>query len=207
MEQKPKNFLDSVYGLTGGEDTDKFYQQWAETYDEVVQSEGYITPKRCAEALAAAVNDTAQPVLDIGCGSGLSGIALQEAGFKVIDGVDMNAEMLELARAKNIYRRTIQHDLSQPLPVQEGRVGNVAAVGIFSPGHAPYQTIDHAIEILPPGGVLVFSLNDHALAEPGYEGRVHAHVDSGSVELVSREYGDHLPGIGLKAVIYALRKR
>lgn len=207
MKEQAQRFLDSVYDLSNSDDTQDYYRKWASTYDEEVQGEGYITPQRCAQALAEAAGDQSQPVLDIGCGSGLSGVALQEAGFKVIDGVDISTEMLELARARNIYRRTVQHDLSLPLPIEEGRVGNIAAVGIFSPGHAPHTTIDHAINVLPSGGVLVFSLNDHAMAIPAYEGRVHAHIDSGSVELVSREYGAHMPGINLQAVVYALRKR
>lgn len=207
MNKETGRFLDSAYGLAGGESTGEFYRKWAKSYDEEVQSEGYITPQRCATTLASAAADSAQPILDLGCGSGLSGAALREAGFRVIDGIDMSPEMLELAKARGIYRRMTLHDLSQPLPMPRGTVANIAAVGVISPGHAPHAAIDHAIDVLPPGGVLVFSLNDHALAEPAYEGRVHAHVDSGSVELVCREYGDHLPGIDLKSMVYALRRR
>ncbi len=202
-----KRFLDNVYGLEKRGATKNFYRDWAATYDDEVVGEGYITPQRCAESLFRLSADTTQPVLDLGCGTGLGGVALRNAGFRVIDGTDFSEDMLEIARARNIYRRTFGHDLSEPLPLPPGGISNAMAAGVIGPGHAPPEAIDHAINALAPGGVLVFSLNDHARKKPAFEGRVHAWVDCGAAELAHREIGPHLPGIGLEAMVYALRKR
>ncbi len=203
----PKKYLNEVYDLKDLDSTKDFYRRWAESYEREVADGGYITPQRCAAKLAANSPEQSQPVLDVGCGTGLSGIALRDAGFKRIDGVDISEEMLQRASESGIYRRTFLHDFSDPLPIQSGAYAHAVASGAIGLGHAPPATIDHVIAILPPGGMFVFSLNDHALKEPAFEGCIHMHVDCGSVEVLDRKYGAHLPGIGLKAVIYALRKR
>jgi hypothetical protein len=62
-----------------------------------VTGAGYATPARLAEALAAHVPDRTAPLLDFGCGTGLSGQALRAAGFTTLDGTDITPGMLEKA--------------------------------------------------------------------------------------------------------------
>ena len=207
MAAAKRNFLTSVYALKDLEATRSLYRDWAETYDDEVRSQGYITPARCARILAEHVPDLSLPVLDLGCGTGVAGLALIEAGFSVIDGADFSEEMLELARERRIYRRTFLHDMSHPLQIESGWISHAVAVGVFNRGHAPPEAIDHALAALPTGGLLVFSLNDRAMEDPSYEGRVHAQIDGGGADLLVRDYGEHLPGAELGAMVYALRKR
>ncbi|MDH3453013.1 MAG: methyltransferase domain-containing protein, partial [Gammaproteobacteria bacterium] len=90
---------------------------------------GYVTPGRCAQALADLAPDKSAPLLDLGCGTGLSGEALRAAGFATLDGTDFSEEMLTLARAKpGLYRNLILGDLNNPLPGAPGDYANVAAV-------------------------------------------------------------------------------
>ena len=200
-----RQFLERAQDLAGGKATRSFYRQWAASYDGELAANGYATPERSAAVLAAHAADPAQPVLDLGCGTGLAGVALREAGFRIIDGADFSAAMLARARARNLYRRTFQHDLADPLPAAS--LCNAVAVGVLGPGHAPAAAIDHVTTALMPGGVFVFSLNDHARKDPAFEGRIHGWVDCGTVDLVHREEGPHLPGCGIRAVIYALCRR
>jgi len=189
------------------EDTQAFYEQWASTYDADVASQGYASAKRCADALVQFADDLTSPVLDVGCGTGLSGMALSKAGFQVIDGADISEPMLEQARERNIYRRLFLHDFSEPVQIEAGRTAHAVAAGVINPGHADPSAIDNLLAVLPGGGLFAFSLNDHALEDPRFEGRVHAHVDSGNAEVLMREYGEHMPGLDLRSVIYLLRKR
>jgi predicted TPR repeat methyltransferase len=200
-------FFERAYDLADAEQTRRLYDEWAASYDEELRAAGYASPARTAAAMAAAVADRSAPLLDLGCGSGLSGEAFRAAGFTLIDGTDFSAEMLAVAASKGVYRELFQGDLNTPIPARPGSYANAAAVGVFSPTHAPAAMIDAVVALLPPGGCFGFSLNDHALAEPVYEERIGDLVDGGAVEVVSGEYGDHLPQIGLKAKIYVLRKR
>ena len=78
---------------------------------------------------------------------------------------------------------------------------------MLNPGHAPAETLDAVLGVLPAGGSFVFSLNAHALADWTYEGRMSCWIDGGGAELVFKDYGEHLPKIDLKSMVYVLRKR
>ena len=199
------DFFDRAYGLSTAEETSAHYARFAADYETAMRDNGYATPARCAAALREAGVAPGAAILDIGCGTGLSGEALSETGYSTLDGIDFSAEMLAIARSKDIYRTLTQGDLDA-LP-DDAACGGVVAAGVFSPGHAPATLIDDVLARLEPGGVFVFSLNDHAIADASYEGRVHELLDAGGAELLSREYGDHMPGQNVRAWVLALRRR
>ncbi|MEO0683020.1 MAG: methyltransferase domain-containing protein, partial [Pseudomonadota bacterium] len=101
-------FLEKAYTARDAASTRVLYDDWAASYEAEVGEQGYATPGRCADALKHCADDMSAPVLDFGCGTGLSGLALKLAGFETIDGVDLSAEMLEGARSKNVYRHLDQ---------------------------------------------------------------------------------------------------
>lgn len=207
MPDADKGFLDCAYAVEDSEATKALYRDWAASYEDEVRANGYVTPARCAEALAGLVSDKDAPLLDLGCGTGLSGEAFKAAGFNTIDGTDFSEEMLAHARRKpGLYRNLIRGDLNNPLPAKAGDYAHIAAVGVFSPSHAPAAMIDQVMALLPPGGCFVFSLNDHALEDPSYDERIRALADAGTAEVAFREYGDHLPKQGIKAEVCILRK-
>lgn len=200
-----EKFLDKVYDLQSQGDVEQLYDAWAESYDSEIAENGYATPRRVAEALARHAPG-ASPILDIGCGTGLSGLALRAAGFDVIDGTDLSAEMLEQARAKGAYRRLWQTDADAPLPVKPGDYAAISAVGVISPGAAPPELLDTIAAALAPGGLLAFSFNDHALEDPAYRDRLAALRASSAFRALLEEHGDHLPAIGLGSSVYVLEK-
>jgi hypothetical protein len=78
---------------------------------------------------------------------------------------------------------------------------------VIGAGAAPLSTFDRVMELLGPGGLFVLSFNDHALEDPAYEAKIEAEVTgAGTARLILREYGDHIPGIDLKAYVYLLEK-
>ncbi len=200
-------FLQRAYGLDGGEGTRALYSDWAAAYEAEVRANGYATPSRCAAALSAHAADRTAPLLDIGCGTGLSGEAFVGAGFTTVDGTDFTEAMLAHARTKpGVYRRLIPSDLACPVPAAPGDYANMAAVGVIGPSHAPATMIETAVGLLPSGGCFVFSLNDHALEDGSYRQSVDGLVANGVAQVVFDAYGDHLPGIDLKAAVIVLRR-
>lgn len=200
-------FFKRVYQSHTPEEVMAVYDDWADEYDETVLSHGYVTPKRCAEALARLEQDSTVPILDIGCGTGISGLALKSAGFTEVTGSEVNARMLEKARARDgVYRETMLVNLDNPFDFAPGRFRHMTAMGVIATGHAPASTIRDILAKLLPSGLLVFSLNDHTLGFSEYPETVDAVVRDGLAVIAFDEYGDHMPAIGLNSRIIALRK-
>ena len=198
--------LHGVYDLENQEETDAYYSSWAATYDEELTRNGYRTPQRCATALARAVSlDT--KVLDVGCGTGLSGEALAAEGFTDIVGQDVNAEMLERARDRDVYRDLWVSDLDDPFPFESGTFGAITAIGVIGIGAAPASLLGESLDALAPGGHLVFSYNDHALATPEFSDALVEVVTNGIAEQLSAEHGPHIDALGSFSTVYVLRRR
>jgi len=199
-------FLDKAYGARDAASTRKLYDDWAASYEAELGDNGYATPGRCAQALAQLSQDPSAPILDFGCGTGLSGLALKGAGFEIIDGMDMSADMLARAEGKGTYRNLLHIEAGQAFDHQPGDYAAIAAIGVIGAGAAPISVFDQLMEGVAKRGLVVFSFNDHALEDPANEARINEWVDCGAARLLLREHGDHIPGIGLKSMVYAIEK-
>ncbi len=200
------SFLDLVYRHGDPAEIRALYDAWAASYDAEIAANGYVTPERMANALFDHLPDTETPVLDFGCGTGLSGLALKLKGLTVIDGMDPSPEMLDMARRKGVYRNLTLIGIDDPAPVPADRYPVITAVGAIGTGAAPPATIDTLLRALPPGGLLGFSLNDHALADPVYKAALTSWLEAGKARVAFEEYGPHLPRRNLNSTVYIIEK-
>ncbi|MEM1350834.1 MAG: methyltransferase domain-containing protein [Pseudomonadota bacterium] len=201
-----EKYLNKVYLARDADATRMLYDDWAESYEAEVAEYGYVTPRRCAEALAHFTDDTSAPILDFGCGTGLSGLALKLAEFETIDGVDLSADMLAQAQGKKVYRSLVQIEADAPLAHAPGDYAAIAAIGVIGAGAAPISVFHTLMNGLAPGNKLVFSFNDHALEDPANEAAVNEWLDCGAAQLLFKENGEHLPGLGLRSNVYVLER-
>ncbi len=201
-------FLSNIYGGKKPSDTKELYRDWANSYDQEVEGENdYAQPRRCAEALSTVLDDRAGHILDIGCGTGLSGLALREAGFAAIDGCDFSNEMLEVASAKSVYQRLFFADLNQPpIDASNEQYDGATAVGVFAFDHISPDALDEILRILKPGAPLVIGLNEKFYDKGTLEEKFNQLELAGIVRILSREIGDHLPVAGIKGWTITLRK-
>lgn len=201
-----RQFLNEVYGLKTVADTRRLYDDWSHSYDDEVDAQGYVTPTRLARALRRFSCDTGAPVLDFGCGTGLSGAALKAQGFTVIDGCDLSPEMLAQAKQKHAYRNLWLAEPDAGFTPSPGDYGAITAVGVVSVGAAPPETLDQLVDALAPGGLLALSFNDHTFEDPRFEARVGHYLKQNICAQLFREDGAHLPGIGLRSTVFVLRR-
>lgn len=199
-------FLDNIYKTDGGESMRRYYDDWADSYDKDLRENDYRTPGRCAGVLAAHLDDKDAPILDFACGTGISGVALKEAGFRAIDGTDISDGMLDKARAKGAYRDLFCVDPDAGLDTGGRQYRAIVAVGAIGAGAAPVEYIDAALAHLESGGLFVVSLNDHTLEDPKFEARLTQAISNGQFEKIIAEDGPHLPEIGLGARVWAVRR-
>ena len=108
---------------------------------------------------------------------------------------------------KHLVSALDQIEADSALPYAPGDYAAITAIGVIGAGAAPISVFDTLMAALGSGGRLVLSFNDHALEDPANEARIQSYLDDGRASLLLKEYGDHLPGIGLKSNVYVLEKR
>ena len=184
------------------DDTRAMYDAWASGYEADIAAAGYATPARVAAALARYVGPT-QPVLDFGCGTGLSGLALKEAGFEDFEGSDLSADMLAQARAKEIYK-SLSLTPAGELPTPLDRFKGIAAAGVISSGAAPPETLSQLVGSCAPKTKISFSFNSVTLESGLYMPVFDALLASQKIALLERETGPHLPAKGITSDVFVI---
>lgn len=203
-------FFDHVYEAETPEAVAKVYDRFADSYDDAVTEGGYATPARLAALLArhlpAAKNDV---LLDFGCGTGLSGAALAEAGFAHIHGCDPSAAMLEEAKKRDVYERLWSYDLASPPDPDQlaAEYPVIAAVGVVSVGAAPADVLLDLVAATRPGGHLIFSYNSHTLDDAAYMAVLEGVLARDDITLIEREDGPHLPALDMTSAIFLLHRQ
>ena len=81
------------------------------------------------------MQDKNSEIIDIGCGTGLSGQEIILEGFNNIDGTDFSKKMLEEAKLKKIYRSLFTLDLNKNNFKLDKSYDAILASGVISPNH------------------------------------------------------------------------
>ena len=89
-------------------------------------------------------------------------------GFVKIDGTDFSSKMLEKAAVKKIYQELFVIDLNTDNYNLNKKYDIICAAGVISPNHAKPETINYFQKYLKMKGLIVFSLNDHAVEDANF---------------------------------------
>jgi SAM-dependent methyltransferase len=177
-------WLIRVYEAQSTAESQRIYDDWADSYDEDVASGGYSYAPMAAGLFGRHVAPGDTPVLDAGCGSGFIGAALAELNYANLTGIDLSAGMLRAAARKGVYRDLRRRTLGEPLDFEDGTFQAIISTGVFTPGHAPPEALDELVRITAKGGVLIFCCTDAALSEGGFMDKIRALVDAGLWTLI-----------------------
>jgi SAM-dependent methyltransferase len=170
--------LERVYAAGNADELAAAYSAWSSDYDRETAALGYCLPFVICGWVARHVRPGAGPILDAGCGTGLSGPYLRALGYREIDGLDFSAEMLRHARRRNAYRGLIEAALGGPLPIADGAYGAIFSTGVFTAGHAPAESLDELVRITRPGGHLIFTVRDVVFEAGGFGEKIAAITDA-----------------------------
>jgi predicted TPR repeat methyltransferase len=90
----------------------KVFDQFANSFDEALQSIGYAVPQLLSAALAERIDFGHRnlDVLDVGCGTGLCGLLLRSSATSLV-GVDLSSKMLAKAREREVYDELVEAEL------------------------------------------------------------------------------------------------
>ena len=105
-------------------------------------------------------------VLDFGCGTGLLGKALHDKGFKLVDGLEPNEELLSLAKKKCVFRELFASRGFTSVP-KDQVYDIIASSGVFflSASHPNTDVIVDALEFLKPGGSFIILTKNSYLSK------------------------------------------
>jgi predicted TPR repeat methyltransferase len=164
-----------LYAAATGGDTARAPEGYVtQLFDEVARRfEGHLVHEleyQVPEALASLVRPELKPnacVVDLGCGTGLVGVALASAGAGII-GVDLSARMLEIAARRGAYARLEQGELVEVLarmPAASAQAVLAADVFIYIGDLA--AVFAAVARLLAPRGLFAFSVE--GLEEGSYK--------------------------------------
>ncbi len=119
----------------------------------------YRTPALLAEMLGEAglIADGSRSVLDLGCGTGLSGLALKPFARR-LTGLDLSPRMLAEAGRRGIYDALEEADLLAWLPARRGAFDLVAAADVLNYLGDLGPALSAIAGALAPGGLAAFSI-------------------------------------------------
>jgi predicted TPR repeat methyltransferase len=163
--------LEKVYAADSEAELEAAYASWSSDYDRDTAALGYCLPFIIAGFVARYVPRGSGPLLDAGCGTGLSGPHLKALGYGDIEGLDFSDEMLAVARTRGAYGTLTRATLGEKLPWRDGHFAAVFSTGVFTEGHAPAASFDELVRITTPHGHVMFTVRDIVLESGGFRGK------------------------------------
>ncbi|XP_076323038.1 methyltransferase-like protein 27 [Tachypleus tridentatus] len=149
-------FLEESLREKEPEEVKKFYDSWANTYDEEVSLFDYNGPKLMAKEFEKLNVPKDAKLIDIAAGTGALGKELKALGYSCIDALDGTKGMLEVAKKKNIYRNLFQFFFGsdKKSPISEGTYDIAVSCGGIGPGHIPYSAFHDILAMVKQGGLV-----------------------------------------------------
>jgi predicted TPR repeat methyltransferase len=144
------------------------YDAWAEAYDvDLLDGEGYgAVVDRVGTIMRHHVPLDAR-ILELGCGTGLVGKALQQLGYTRLNGVDLSLKMLDKSRQTKAYQALQVADLNAGIPAEDASCDAVLAVGTLT--YLKPQILIEVARTLAPGGQFVFTFQPAVHAANGFQ--------------------------------------
>jgi predicted TPR repeat methyltransferase len=135
------------------------YKTFAASYESrMLDDLKYAGPQRVEDGIKAVIGERGGlRVLDLGCGSGLSGVMIKPRAAS-LTGIDLSPEMLELARARNIYDRLEQGEITEWLGREDTPVDLVMSCDCLIYFGDLGSIVQAAAKRLVPGGIFAMSM-------------------------------------------------
>jgi len=167
---------DTIWGASYGSvaAVQAAFDRFGPEYHQAILASG--APEGAAQALMPHLLPDAQGI-DFGCGSGVLGIALRNAGLRQpLDGLDLSPVMLGLARETGCYRHLHRANLLMPqeCPELAKPYDFAITVGLMGDYVPYYVALPHIVSSLRTGAFLGYAVERrstpcHALEKLGVE--------------------------------------
>jgi predicted TPR repeat methyltransferase len=144
------------------------FDQYASKFDAALAALSYSAPQLLLEAVNSVCDERDRPMqfgtmLDLGCGTGLSGEAFRPL-VEWMEGVDLSPAMIEQARGKNLYDRLDTGDLTESLDTHrraDARFDLIVAADVFVYCADLNLIATMAADLLAEAGLFAFTVETH----------------------------------------------
>ncbi|MBT5108266.1 MAG: class I SAM-dependent methyltransferase [Rhodospirillaceae bacterium] len=156
-------------GSTSSAEVKEIYDDWAASYDETLKGWDYRAPTQAATYLRAQMPSNAA-ILDVGCGTGLTGAALRAAGFTgPIDGVDLSPDSLKEAKKLNVYSTLDTANLQTlPLSIADDAYDALICIGVLTYVPDSDSVLREFARMVRPGGRVLVTQRDDVFHERAF---------------------------------------
>ncbi len=133
------------------------YDEWSSSYDVDIDSWGYEAPQVATSFLTSRVPTSGQ-ILDVGCGTGKVGLALNELGYHDVVGVDLSEASLDLAATTGAYRALASEDFTAlPTSLADDTFSALVCVGVMTYLADVEAVCREFCRVVEPDGIIVLT--------------------------------------------------
>ena len=146
-----------IKGIGTSIKTKKYYDEWSEDYDKVLNQWNYHAPKSSSKILKKFLNKNPNEILDLACGTGLFGKELKKIYPKSsIDGADISTKSLSHAKLKKVYKRLFVSDFNKNF-IFKKKYNLITCIGSLTYNNNPQKLLLKVNNITKKSGFFIFS--------------------------------------------------
>lgn len=181
-------------GSQTAEEVEEYYNKWGKDYEDSVKNWDYDAPEK-ATALLKEYKQVDGTVCDAGCGSGLTGEALNAGGFKSIIGFDLSPDFAAVAKEKGVYEDVhIVNMNEKPFRYEDNQFANLICIGTLTYIEDVPEAVREFARITKPGGMVIFTHRTDMIDDE-FTGKLEAiKADKVLEEILVSEPKPYLPG-------------
>jgi len=202
-KQELNSIVNRLVNASDPEQIKRAYKQWADTYDDDLDSFGYVAPRIGVDRLVQQLHDKSALIHDAGCGTGLVGTLLHQLGYEQLHGSDFSTGMLEKAALTGCYTDLQTADFSAPVNIASNTYDAVISIGVYSKRFNNHF-ISEMVRITRPTGYFIFSCRELYFEE--VMGSVSSLLKSHSIARVSVEFDEYMTGQNASAFYIGVEK-
>ena len=145
------------------------YKDWALLYDKDNDDLlGTVSQPNTVQIFHEYVKDCKLKIIDVGCGTGLVGLELQNLGFSNFDGIDISQEMIDVAQGRG-YSSLFLGNLNKSLPIDSNSYDAALCVGVFTHEHVGPERFSELVRIVKTQGIICFTINEDVYESYGFD--------------------------------------
>ena len=140
------------------------FDQFSAQYDmRMLRQLHYGAPAilRDLAALVGVSGETALDILDLGCGTGLAGVAFKDVASR-LDGIDLSPAMIASAKARGVYDRLVVGDIETAIGTLEHRYNLILAADTLVYLGDLSLLFRAVADVLVPEGLFLFTVEREA---------------------------------------------